>query len=290
MDILTVKNLNFRINEETVLSDINFTLRENTVTALLGNDIFAKRVLARLIGGGYTEKALYVEESGLIENIRLDRNKYYVSEGLIPFGFMAVRQYIKYSTASFLDSQKRKELSEKIEALGFAKLMKAKLSGLSPAYHKLLQTGIRLYEDKPVIIINADDILYNKKEAAVLDKGLAALVTMNKTVLITLCDNRMAGQAVDNAAVLRDGRIAAFGERTAVLSENAFSVCAVKPRGDLKQLKERVAGLTAAKLKVKRGKLLIYNDDTDVTRSVIRALADAGEGVESIITKKVSGS
>lgn len=285
MEILTVKNLNFRINEDTVLCDINISLKENTVTALLGNDIFAKKVLARLVGGGYTEKALYVEESGLVENIRLDRNKYYVAEGLIPFGFMTVKQYIRYSAASFLDKTRLEELSDKIGLLGFAKLMKTKLSGLSPAHHKLLQTGIRLFEDKPIVIINADDILYSKREAAILDKGLTALTAMNKTVLITLCDNRMAGQAVHYAAVLRGGKIEAFGETTVILADNSFSVCAVKPRGDIKQLKERVAGLTAAKLKVKRGKLLIYNDDTDVTRSVIRALADAGEGVESITTR-----
>ncbi|MCL2751424.1 MAG: hypothetical protein FWE62_01565 [Firmicutes bacterium] len=206
MEILKIEDMSFRIGERTALKNINLEVDEREILPVLGADREAKRALLRLIAGGHLKNALYVNCPEAVLGIRLSQDAYYAECARIPFGFMTVKQYFRYSTALLGDQRLAARLPFYLEKTGMASKLNVKLKRLSPAALLAVSVAVRLPEQKPVLVINADGLTFSRACAAQLNRMLKGLTELGKTVILSVSDPRLAPEGTGRLAVLkRDG-------------------------------------------------------------------------------------
>lgn len=228
---IAVQNVSFGYHEDKeILHDVNLTIPQNSMTALVGPSGSGKSTLAKLVAGFWDVKSGTITMGGhdlkTIPLTQLYDQVAFVSQDNYLFD-ESVRENIRMGRMNATDAE--------VEAAARAAGCDSFISGLENGYDTIvggggahLSGGERqriaiaraMLKDAPIVVLDEATAYIDPENEAVIQRAVAKLVA-NKTVIV-IAHRLSTITGADKIVVVKDGRIAAQGKHAALLESCAL--------------------------------------------------------------------
>lgn len=240
--MLNVQQFGYRINQKTLLSDIDFSLEPGTVMGILGPNGAGKTTLLRgisgqLLTGGkdstdIREGVIFWQDSN-VYTLSLQVKARAISvvnqindpvlglslEQVVDMGNLVTERLLHKKSAA-----NRKRVVKALTYMGLEKKRNQMFNKLSGGEQQRTLIARALVQNTPLMIldepVNHLDIKYQHKILS-LFRELAQ--KHNKTIVLSLHDVNLANDYCDKVMLLKEGKALGFGSTTAVLNTRLLS-------------------------------------------------------------------
>jgi ABC-type multidrug transport system ATPase subunit len=278
---LVISDLTVTYCGEKLLDGINLTVRPSSVTALLGRNISAKRLLMRLAARGYKDKTRFFEDERVLAERPVSGDVTYVLEGKPLFSFFSAHEYLNYRLSYFPSKERGQIIKDRLELFGLPDTRR-RLKRFAPWELKLLEIAGCL-APRPILIINACDLEYCQKCAEALNRALDKLKGLGHSILISFSDTRYVTECVDLAAVISDGGRLIESTPAEIIAQSVPRIV-LRPKGNIKLFARKLREIAAAHaVRVSGDKVIVRASNLDEAgRKIIEALAANGGSLEEL--------
>lgn len=213
--MLKINNLNLKLNNVTILDNINIDIEENKVTAIIGKNASGKSSIIKCINGIYKYDGEIFFKGKNIKNITIKEKSKKISilpqilkyphilvsdillMGLNPF--LTINQKIKES-----DIIKINEITQKLE---IDNLKNKYLDELSGGQRQVVYLAMQLIQDVDLMIFDEPssfmDIYYEDQILNIINN----LKKQNKTIFLAMHNINKAIKYADNIVIINRGKI-----------------------------------------------------------------------------------
>ena len=214
MIILNVKNLSYKVDNKTIIDDINFSIEQKSLNAILSSNNSCKTTLIKLLSG------ILIKETGKITVNNIDLNKTNFKKYIVNIstilsdienGFVCdtVEEEIKNPlyNLKYLKKDINRQYTYIIDLLKIKSISNKKIKDLN-YYEKIKVLLAASIVHKPKVLF-IDDLLRflnrnEKKEIIALLKTI--IEDLNIAILFTT-SNLSDVEGIDNIIVLKEGKI-----------------------------------------------------------------------------------
>ena len=241
MDIF-IKNLTLKIKKQTILDNVNLTIKKQKITTIIGPNGAGKssivKSLARLIKYQGTIKLGRKNLQDFKDYKKLAKKIGFVHQQNYFPNHMQVNQYLKFgrepykkNVLSQLSTKDLAKIEEVIKDCSLADLLTKKLDELSGGELQKIHLAIGLIQDPQILVIdepiNNLDINYRYYFLELIKK---INLKYKKTIVLVLHDINLAAQYSDDIIILQEGRVVGFGPiATTLNAKQIFKVFKIKP-------------------------------------------------------------
>lgn len=220
---LIVENLSFKC----ILKDINFTLKEGTITALMGKSGSGKTILLKTIIGLINSEG-FISVGGAVitqNSLEIARKNFGIYLGLNTLENKTVFSNIicPLNNLNYTESKARKKIYEVAKKLGIENLLYKEINMLSHSQKKIVAFAQSIIHEPPIILI---DGLFDSLDSYYKNKVITYLKQINKTkksIIIFTTSNSEDLMFSDNLLVIKNGKIAINGNiKELLINENLF--------------------------------------------------------------------
>lgn len=222
---LEATGLGFRVGNTTIIRDVSFDLKPNSLTALLGPSGAGKSTLLNMLTGATTPTQGEVRFGGMVlhENFETLRTRLgYVPQQDLIHSSLTVRKALEFGadlrfTSATSSADKKKRIEEVIAELGLSSHAEKRISQLSGGQRKrasvaleLLTEPLLLFLDEPTSGLDPGldrQVMALLKDLA--EAGRTVVVVTHSTANLDLCD--------DVLVMAPGGSVAYFGSPLTVL-------------------------------------------------------------------------
>lgn len=222
---LEATGLGFRVGDTTIIRDVSFDLKPNSLTALLGPSGAGKSTLLNMLTGATTPTQGEVRFGGMVlhENFETLRTRLgYVPQQDLIHSSLTVRKALEFGadlrfTSATSSADKKKRIEEVITELGLSSHAEKRISQLSGGQRKrasvaleLLTEPLLLFLDEPTSGLDPGldrQVMALLKDLA--EAGRTVVVVTHSTANLNLCD--------DVLVMAPGGSVAYFGSPLTVL-------------------------------------------------------------------------
>lgn len=222
---LEATGLGFRVGDTTIIRDVSFDLKPNSLTALLGPSGAGKSTLLNMLTGATTPTQGEVRFGGMVlhENFETLRTRLgYVPQQDLIHSSLTVRKALEFGadlrfTSATSSADKKKRIEEVIAELGLSSHAEKRISQLSGGQRKrasvaleLLTEPLLLFLDEPTSGLDPGldrQVMALLKDLA--EAGRTVVVVTHSTANLDLCD--------DVLVMAPGGSVAYFGSPLTVL-------------------------------------------------------------------------
>lgn len=227
--LLTIKDLNWQINDKAILTDINFTIKTGQFIGIIGTNGSGKSSLLRTI-------YRYIKpSSGSVTIDKLDiwqQNSKQVAQQVavvqqnheqLPYRVIDIIKMGLTPHKSFFESDNPddlKTIEQAISDVGISHLINQNYQTLSGGEQQRVLIARAIAQQTPILIMdeptNHLDIHY---QIDILNR----IKSLNKTVIVSLHDLNIASAFCDQLILLDQGKIIAHGSPNEVLTKSLIS-------------------------------------------------------------------
>ncbi|MEM1642912.1 MAG: ABC transporter ATP-binding protein [Desulfurococcaceae archaeon] len=215
-------------NRDYILKGLSITISRGTSVAIMGANGSGKTTLLKHI------VRLLKPQRGVVKVLGIDVQAYGLEELVKHVGFVPQNPNYMFFAPSIRDelvitlknfkypSRCIKDRVELIaESIGIGNLLNEDPSTLSYGQLKLASIAIALSHDPEVVVIDEPTMGLDKHYREALTKIIRQLVEDGRTVIASSHDVEFVSKAFNEAALLNEGRITAYGSLREVLYEYA---------------------------------------------------------------------
>lgn len=230
--MIEVKELYFSYKKNYILKNINFHIKKNSMTFLLGKNGSGKSTLLKCILGILKLNAGIIKINNLsLENINLkDRAKLlsYLPQSydtLLNLSVLDVVLMGKISYYSFFEMPTQKDIQEVesvLSFLGISYLCQKNFSKISGGEQQLVLIARAMIQGSKVLILDEPYSNLDIKTKFFLMDTLRLLINQGYTILLSSHNPQDAFLFADNVILLKNGEILKYGE-TNILTADLLS-------------------------------------------------------------------
>ena len=232
-ELLKTSGLSYRVNGKIIVEDVSFEIKRNEFLGIVGPNGAGKstllRLLARIInptGGhilldgenisGYEAKELYKKISFLPQTSYFD----------FPLSVLEVVLTGRYPYLGILESESKEDIKRAEDCLSLVDLegfSRRKVTTLSGGEQQRVSIARVLAQETDFIFLDEPSSHLDIHHKFALMELLESLAQEGKGVVAVLHDLDLASKFCERILVLENGRVAALGEPSRVLSEKLLS-------------------------------------------------------------------
>ena len=222
---LEANGLGFRVGDATIIRDVSFELKPNSLTALLGPSGAGKSTLLNMLTGATTPTEGEVRFGGMVlhENFETLRTRLgYVPQQDLIHSSLTVRKALEFGadlrfTSATSSADKKKRIEEVIAELGLTQHAEKRISQLSGGQRKRASVALELLTEPLLLFLDEPtsglDPGLDRQVMALLrdlaEAGRTVVVVTHSTANLDLCD--------DVLVMAPGGSVAYFGSPLTVL-------------------------------------------------------------------------
>lgn len=222
-----------------IIDGIRITVPQGKAYALLGEDGRAKRLLMRLAAARQKDITTVDDESRIC-GLPISNGAAYVFDTGRLFSFMTCREYLNYGCAGLKMTKQAREarVNSLLEITALSLKADTKINRLTDAEYLCLCAAFSMFNDPPLVIVNADTLPFSKINRESLEKLVFGLKLKNKAVLINLSDPRMCGACFDLLGIMSHGKLVLEGA-PGELAPGDPKAYFIKGQGSVNELSEK---------------------------------------------------
>ena len=214
MIILNVKNLSYKVDNKTIIDDINFSIEQKSLNAILSSNNSCKTTLIKLLSG------ILIKETGKITVNNIDLNKTNFKKYIVNIstilsdienGFVCdtVEEEIKNPlyNLKYLKKDINRQYNYIINLLKIKSIAYMKIKDLN-SYEKIKVLLAASIVHKPKVLF-IDDLLrfLNKNEKKEIIALLKTIIEDLNIAILFTTSNLSDVEGIDNIIVLKEGKI-----------------------------------------------------------------------------------
>lgn len=227
---LKIENLSAGYGRTVVLHDINLTVEEGSICALMGRNGSGKTTLLRVVNAILKPRQGRVTAMGR-EVTRLPRPEIARLISLVPqsaqsaLPFTCLEMILMGSAARIKPwaapgRQDRNKADEVLAELGIGHLAARPFNQLSGGERQLVMLGRALFQDAPVMLLDEPNSHLDFSNQHMMMELMQNVVKKRGvTALISLHDPNLTLAYCDHVIMLKSGRIVAHGPTSAIMQE-----------------------------------------------------------------------
>ena len=220
-NLITLKNINYKYEDNFALKNINLEIKEGEKVALLGSNGSGKSTLLRIIAGLYFPKGEYI-----FEKIKINKKNSKILRKKLGILFQnpdsmifnpTVYDEIAFSLKEFGFSDIEKKVKEIAKEFNIAHLLNKsplKLSGGEK--QKVILASILVYNPKILLLDEPTTAMDPRTTGWFID----FLIELNKTIILATHDLAVAYESCDRAIVLDENHEIIYDGDIEKLMEN----------------------------------------------------------------------
>jgi ABC-type multidrug transport system ATPase subunit len=289
--MIEVRNLTKRYGDFVAVNDVSLDIRDGETFALLGPNGSGKTTLLKcLVGlsvptrGGITINSLPLNESSR----EARRMMSFLPQRLSFHDNLTAREVLRfYCDLRKLPLRRIDEVlgNERFDFNGFCHKPVGDLSG---GMVQRLGLAVACLPDAPILILDEPTVSLDPEGAIKFREFLQSLKAEGKTIIFSSHVLADVEQLADRVAVLVGGRLVAV-ESTSELRDELMRSCRMRivvnqPSSSLCEAAERAGAREA----VFNGEYLLVTSRAEDRMKVLRAIEDAGSGIERFATEELS--
>lgn len=226
--MLRLHNVSVRLNGQTILNDINFTLRPHRLTALVGRNGSGKSTLLSCVNQllPYTGEILEGEKNLALLSARERAKAVAILPQQLPAPHITAREMVAFGRNPYLDFTGRlsqrdlQAVQEAIDAAQVAPLADRFVDSLSGGERQRIALAMILAQNTPIALLDEPTAHMDPAyEAAFLQQLTRLNATRKKTFLVVLHDLSAAIRYADDLIVLQEGKLVFHGTKDDCLQQ-----------------------------------------------------------------------
>lgn len=234
MDPLTISNLSVSYNNQTVIADLNLTLKRAGIVALVGPNGAGKSTLIRAITGVIppTRGSIYLGQLDILGLSALERARRIAvvpQHAPLPDNFK-VQEIVMLGRTPYLPLWKNEtaidhaSVTQALQRTNLTNLKNRFVGDLSGGELQRVVIARALAQDPDVLLLDEPTAhLDLKHQASILRLIKSLATTKNIAVLLTMHDINQAAKCADSVALISNGNIQAYGPPTDVYTSQILS-------------------------------------------------------------------
>jgi iron complex transport system ATP-binding protein len=234
MDPLTISNLSVSYNNQTIIADLNLTLKRAGIVALVGPNGAGKSTLIRAITGVIpsTRGSIYLGQLDILGLSALERARRIAvvpQHAPLPDNFK-VQEIVMLGRTPYLPLWKNESaidhasVTQALQRTNLTSLKNRFVSDLSGGELQRVVIARALAQDPDVLLLDEPTAhLDLKHQASILRLIKSLATTKNIAVLLTMHDINQAAKCADSVALISNGNIQAYGSPTDIYTSQILS-------------------------------------------------------------------
>ena len=229
-----------RQSGEKIVDGVRIEIPYGNAYALLGEDGRAKRLVLRIAAARVKDIAV-CDDGSMICGLPISFGAAYTFDTNRLFSFMTCREYIKYGCSGVRMAKGAREarVNYLLDTVALTRRADTLISKLTEAEYLCLCVAFSMFNDPPLIIINADTLPFNKINRDTLNKLIFGLKIKNKAVIINLTDPRMCGGEIDKVGIMANGSLVLEGSPKE-LSCGTPKAYSIRNGGNIAELSKKI--------------------------------------------------
>lgn len=237
-EIIKVKNLYFKYpnTEKLVINGLNFSVKQNTIHAILGSNAVGKTTLLKLMTGILKTKTGKLKIDGKNINSYKQNELYSSLISVMPqkvetmFSCETVLEQMHYqlSDKNMSKDQKQNQISDISNLLGIKDILSHHPYDISGGQMQKLGLALVLLQNPKLIFLDEPTKGMDAKFKIELAKILQNLKSKGITIILISHDTEFCASYCDECSLMFDGKITVTGNRHEFFSNNYFFTTAAK--------------------------------------------------------------
>lgn len=228
MNILEIKNLDFKYGKTTIFNNFNLTVKEGSYIGIVGNNTSGKTTLAKLISGILPSKNSITLSYSYIDNAKFNGHSkelgiVFGSE-LDSFLFDNVYNEMAFPLENLNIPVKKieKKILEVASCFGISKLLDKKTSDLTNSEKQEVLLILSLLHEPKILVLDNPFFMMDNITKEKIKKALNKYKEKYKLTIILMSNNLEDILDTDYLYVLNKGNIVMEGEPLTVLTEDTI--------------------------------------------------------------------
>lgn len=226
LNILEIKDLNYKYNKTTIFKDFNLTVKEGSYISIVGNNTSGKTTLIKLIAGILPSKNNITIGYSYVNNDRIQNHSkdlgIVFGSNLNSFLFEEVYREMTFPLENLNKpvSDIEKRILELSNLFGISKLLDKRTSDLTNSEKQELLIVIALLHEPRILLLDNAFSMMNKDTKYKIKKALKEYQKKYKLTIILTTTNLEDTMDTDYLYVINNGNIVIEGEPLIVLKED----------------------------------------------------------------------
>jgi len=218
--MIEVKNLNYL----HILKNLNFNIKENSITGIIGKNGSGKTTLLRLLAGFIKPEngEIFLNGTNIIEfsTKHIARNLVYIPQKITINYDIKVKEFLFFSRYAWADSQKKSDnlIMEALEKVDMKNYINSNCRVLSGGEMAKIMLASAIVQQSPVWVLDEPTAFLDPKSEVDFFKMLKKSVN-NKTVIIVTHNLFHIFKTATHIISLKDGEVI-YDKKTELYSEN----------------------------------------------------------------------
>jgi len=219
--MLTIENLTVSYGKKPILNDLSLTIKQGSITALIGPNGCGKSTLLKSIAGSLKPTAgrisLAGQDIGLLgHKERAQRLSMLAQSPTTPEG-ITVRQLVSFGRNPYLSNwgrlsqQDHQVVDQALTGTGLADLAQSRLDQLSGGQRQRAWIAMVLAQDTDYVLLDEPTTYLDLAHQIELMRLMQKMNQQGKTIIVVLHDLNQACRYCDQLVVLKAGEVQAQG-------------------------------------------------------------------------------
>lgn len=217
---IEIKHLRKSYGKQTVLDDINFSIKDGEIVAFLGENGAGKSTTMKIINGYLSKDSGEVKVCGY--DVDTDPEKVHSLIGYLPehnpiYPDMYVREYLMFIAGLYKVEDKKARVEEMIVKVGLSKEAHKRIGMLSKGYRQRVGLAAALIPNPKVLILDEPTTGLDPNQIIEV-RDLIKEVGKEKTVMLSTHLMQEVSAICDRVIIIKNGKIVANESESEIVS------------------------------------------------------------------------
>lgn len=234
MNIIEVKNLNYKVGNKIILNDVSFEIEKSSITTILGKNGSGKSTILKFITKILKTNTIFLDGKNLNDYTDLERalKIAYISQMNYNLVDYTVLEYVLMGRMPYQRFWKDYSINDiniskkYLKTFDISNLENRKVSTLSGGEMQKVNLVRACVQETEIIILDeATSALDISAQNEVMNYLKKINKTLNKTIIMVLHDLNKAYMYSDNTILLKNGSVIKSGKTKEVLTKENIKLC-----------------------------------------------------------------